>query len=87
MKNNKLPPGLVSNLQQVLSNRKGTETEPEESNTGTSDNVETNQDDGSGKPIVFVTNADGIDSPGLRFLVHAMVGQGLYNVCVCAPQS
>ncbi|KAL8113703.1 uncharacterized protein LOC141668172 [Apium graveolens] len=81
MKNNKLPPGLVSNLQQVLSNRKGTETEPQESN------VETNEDDGSGKPIVFVTNADGIDSPGLRFLVQALLQQGLYNVCVCAPHS
>lgn len=69
MKNNKLPPGLVSNLQQVLSNRKGTETEPQESITAPSDNVETNQDDASGKPIVFVTNADGIDSPGLYFLV------------------
>ena len=91
MKNNRLPPGLVSNLQQVLLNRKVTETETEQPSTEPSvcsDNVETNQDDDdSGKPVVFVTNADGIDSPGLRFLVQALVARGLYSVFVCAPQS
>ena len=84
---NKLPPGLVSNLQNVLSNRKGSE-KPEETNTesvASSDKVEAEFDEA--KPIVFVTNADGIDSPGLRFLVQALVAQGLYNVFVCAPQS
>ncbi|KAL1810588.1 hypothetical protein DCAR_0730296 [Daucus carota subsp. sativus] len=82
---NKLPPGLVSNLQNVLSNRKGSE-KPEETNTesvASSDKVEAEFDEA--KPIVFVTNADGIDSPGLRFLVQALVAQGLYNVFVCAP--
>ncbi|KAL1829282.1 hypothetical protein ACET3Z_007694 [Daucus carota] len=90
MKNNRLPPGLVSNLQQVLLNRKVTETETQQPSTEPSvcsDNVETNQDDDSGKPVVFVTNADGIDSPGLRFLVQALVARGLYSVFVCAPQS
>lgn len=83
--NNKLPPGLVSNLQQVLSNRKGTEEPEQQSRTEPTVKVEVEFDDS--KPIVFVTNADGIDSPGLIFLVQALVGQGLYNVFVCAPQS
>ncbi|XP_024022702.1 uncharacterized protein LOC21396661, partial [Morus notabilis] len=44
-------------------------------------------DDSSSKPIVLVTNGNGIDSPGLTSLVDALVSQGLYNVHVCAPQS
>ncbi|KAF3962395.1 hypothetical protein CMV_013086 [Castanea mollissima] len=110
--NNLLPPGLVSNLQQVLSKKNGSnnnnnnnkindddnvnnsEVEPKES-----DNVEpaepsssTSVSDASeavdtSKPIVLVTNGDGIDSPGLVFLVEALVREGLYNVHVCAPQS
>lgn len=83
--NNKLPPGLVSNLQQVLSNRKEPEQESTTSQTASSDKAQVEFDDS--KPIVFVTNADGIDSPGLTFLVQALVAQGLYNVFVCAPQS
>ncbi|RDX58279.1 surE, partial [Mucuna pruriens] len=42
--------------------------------------------DGS-KPIVLVTNTDGIESPGLTYLVEALVCQGLYHVHVCVPQS
>ncbi|KAK9697240.1 hypothetical protein RND81_08G024100 [Saponaria officinalis] len=38
------------------------------------------------KPVVLVTNADGIESPGLVSLVDALVRQGLYDVNVCAPQ-
>ncbi|KAL8118759.1 uncharacterized protein LOC141723942 [Apium graveolens] len=83
--NNKLPPGLVSNLQQVLSNRKEPQQESTTEQTAPFDRVEVEFDDS--KPIVFVTNADGIDSPGLTFLVQALVAQGLYNVFVCAPQS
>ncbi|XP_059302519.1 uncharacterized protein LOC132054553 [Lycium ferocissimum] len=76
---NLLPAGLVSNLQGVLSSRKGNEdsTEP--------NSVPDEVDDT--KPVVLVTNADGIESPGLTYLVHALVSQGLYNVHVCAPQS
>ncbi|KAK1362821.1 Survival protein SurE-like phosphatase/nucleotidase [Heracleum sosnowskyi] len=84
--NNKLPPGLVSNLQQVLSNRKGTE-EPEKETEPPASSKKVEVEFDESKPIVFVTNADGIDSPGLTFLVQALVGQGLYNVFVCAPQS
>uniref|UniRef100_A0A5B6ZZW3 Survival protein SurE-like phosphatase/nucleotidase domain-containing protein n=1 Tax=Davidia involucrata TaxID=16924 RepID=A0A5B6ZZW3_DAVIN len=95
-KNNFLPPGLVSNLQEVLLSRKGGEEEQSEkteessepcSSTSPSDGVEPNSDKDSSKPIVLVTNSDGIDSPGLAYLVEALVCEGLYNVHVCAPQS
>ncbi|THG19406.1 uncharacterized protein LOC114262119 [Camellia sinensis] len=92
MKNNFLPPGLVSNLQEVLLSRKGTDDEqsknPEPSSAPSlSDIVEPNSDSDNLKPIVLVTNGDGIDSPGLTFLVEALVREGLCNVHVCAPES
>ncbi|KAK4375381.1 hypothetical protein RND71_006058 [Anisodus tanguticus] len=75
---NLLPPGLVSNLQDVLSSKKG--------GTKNEDSPEPNSVDDT-KPVVLVTNADGIESPGLTYLVDALVRQALYNVYVCAPQS
>ncbi|XP_021638651.2 uncharacterized protein LOC110634072 [Hevea brasiliensis] len=94
VKNNFLPPGLVSNLQEVLLSRKGEEgdrsndandksTEP--STSSSVENTSVNED--NSKPIVLVTNGDGIESPGLAYLVQALVREGLYNVHVCAPQS
>ena len=108
--NNLLPPGLVSNLQQVLSKKNGDNNNNNKNNdddnvsnseaeSKESDNVEpaepsssTSVSDASetvdtSKPIVLVTNGDGVDSPGLVFLVEALVREGLYNVHVCAPQS
>ncbi|XP_011015672.1 PREDICTED: uncharacterized protein LOC105119243 isoform X2 [Populus euphratica] len=99
--NNMLPPGLVSNLQQVLLSRKGGGGEEEKkeidpSNDGNDKSAEpststcvenTEEDSNNSKPIVLVTNGDGIDSPGLVSLVEALVREGLYNVHVCAPQS
>lgn len=96
VKNNFLPPGLVSNLQEVLSKKKNeADKEGDQSNdrpesaepsssTSISDATEGTE---SSKPIVLVTNADGIESPGLSGLVEALVREGLYNVQVCAPQS
>lgn len=91
---NNLPPGLVLNLQDVLAARKGAaaaggddddeqQSKEKDEEPSTTDGV----DEASGKPIVFVTNADGIDSPGLTYLVQALVRDALYNVHVCAPQS
>ncbi|KAK7849034.1 5'-nucleotidase sure, partial [Quercus suber] len=106
--NNLLPPGLVSNLQQVLSKKNGDNSNKNndddnvsnsEAESKESDSVEpaepsssTSVSDASeavdtSKPVVLVTNGDGIDSPGLVFLVEALVREGLYNVHVCAPQS
>ncbi|XP_062008686.1 uncharacterized protein LOC133725437 [Rosa rugosa] len=82
VKPNMLPAGLVSNLQDVLSKRGGGDQPTEPS---TSEAAEDPVD--SSKPIVLVTNGDGIDSPGLTYLIEALVRQGLYNVHVCAPQS
>ncbi|WMV35010.1 hypothetical protein MTR67_028395 [Solanum verrucosum] len=84
-KANFLPPGLVSNLQDVLSSRKGApqNDKNDDSTEPNSDPVEVDDT----KPVVLVTNADGIESPGLTYLVDALVRLGLYNVNVCAPQS
>ncbi|KAI3902887.1 hypothetical protein MKX01_040114 [Papaver californicum] len=92
MKNNFLPPNLVSNLQQVLNNRKGgNEDGEEEANeaapTSTSETITTRSEIDESKPIVLVTNGDGIDSCGLTSLVQALVKDNLYNIQVCAPQS
>lgn len=90
-KNNGLSAALVSNLQDVLSKRKGVNEEPPPS---TSDSVdvaaakeEIDDSDSDSRPIVLVTNGDGIDSVGLVSLVEALVNEGLYNVHVCAPQT
>ncbi|XP_059302520.1 uncharacterized protein LOC132054554 [Lycium ferocissimum] len=82
---NLLPPGLVSNLQDVLSARKGGAQNDNNEDSTEPNSVPDEVDDT--KPVVLVTNADGIDSPGLTYLIHALVSQGLYNVHVCAPQS
>lgn len=86
-----MPPGLVSNLQEVLLNRKGDSNSNSNSNNAeqheqSSENSEPVEFDAS-KPIVLVTNSDGVESPGLTHLVEALVQQGLYNVHVCVPQS
>ncbi|XP_022885123.1 uncharacterized protein LOC111401561 isoform X4 [Olea europaea var. sylvestris] len=95
VKNNFLPPGLVSNLEQVLLSRKtdggedgesSNPNEKEDDSSNKGDSSEPSVDDGS-KPIILVTNSDGIESPGLSYLVEALVREGLYNVHVCAPQS
>ncbi|KAI3775118.1 hypothetical protein L1987_49686 [Smallanthus sonchifolius] len=100
MKNSFLPPGLVSNLQDVLKKKANTapvqhddddnksnnkKEEEEESAVQSSSSASTDDYDPS-KPVIFVTNSEGIDSPGLTSLVEALVREGLYNVSVCAPQ-
>lgn len=88
-----LPPGLVSNLQQALLSRKGAEQgDQSEGSAETAEPPSTLAPDStelidSSKPIVLVTNSDGIESPGVTYLVEALVHEGLYNVQVCVPQS
>ncbi|KAF8111291.1 hypothetical protein N665_0076s0271 [Sinapis alba] len=92
-KNNGLSAALVSNLQDVLSKRKGgsdasaAEEEEEPPSTSVGAAKEDEEIDDDSRPIVLVTNGDGIDSPGLLSLVEALVSEGLYNVHVCAPQT
>lgn len=93
LKNNFLPPGLVSNLQQALSNRKPTGDDDTVSSKADDDSAQPSSaegepgDDNSLKPIILVTNSDGIESPGISYLVDALVSEGVYNVHVLAPQS
>ncbi|XP_017979380.1 PREDICTED: uncharacterized protein LOC18596155 isoform X2 [Theobroma cacao] len=97
VKKNMLPPGLVNNLQEVLLSRKGGNNNNEQQkDDSAADSTEPststcNEDaaDGndSSKPVVLLTNGEGIDSLGLVYLVQALVRLGLYNVHVCAPQS
>lgn len=99
VKNNYLPPGLVSNLQEVLLNRKGAAPNDKDQELKANDDDPSTQSTPSGsvpddadaadstKPVVLVTNADGIESTGLTCLVDALVREGLCNVNVCAPQS
>ncbi|KAD2394011.1 hypothetical protein E3N88_40988 [Mikania micrantha] len=95
MKNNLFPPGLVSNLQDVLK-KKGNNV-PEKNDEDDDDANKLNEkkedeessateDYDPSKPVIFVTNSEGVDSPGLTSLVEALVDEGLYNISVCAPQ-
>ncbi|KAM0007603.1 putative 5'-nucleotidase [Helianthus debilis subsp. tardiflorus] len=106
MRNNMLPPGLVSNLQDVLNKKKpnippiqhdddnnnnnnksnNTKVEEDESTVQSSSSSSATDDFDPSKPVIFVTNSEGIASPGLTSLVEALVTEGLYNVAVCAPQ-
>lgn len=93
MSTNNLPPSLISNLQNVLVGRKAAAAEEEEdksesNNDSSSPSLQKEPDDGSKpqKPVVLVTNCDGIGSPGLTFLVEALVLDGSYDVHVCAPE-
>lgn len=84
-----MPPGLVSNLQEALLNRKST-TNPQpqdEPNDAVSSSTDEPVEFDESKPIVLLTNSEGVESPGLTNLVEALVLQGLYNVHVCVPQS
>lgn len=74
----------MANLQNVLIGRKGGgEDDKEEKKESSLEN------DGSKpkKPVVLLTNSDGIGSPGLEFLVEALVRDGRCDVHVCAPDS
>ncbi|KAK8608340.1 hypothetical protein V6N13_023766 [Hibiscus sabdariffa] len=88
---NMLPPGLVNNLQEVLLSRKGGNSDKKDEQPKPEDSTETStsasDENDNSKPVVLVTNGEGIDSLGLVYLVQALVASGLYNVHVCAPQS
>ncbi|XP_024017220.1 uncharacterized protein LOC21409921 [Morus notabilis] len=93
VKANFLPPSLISNLQQVLATRN--DAPEQRSHNAGANSVKTqssplseSQNDGDGdKPVVLVTSADGIDSPGLAFLVEALRLDSRVHVCVCAPRA
>ncbi|KAE8655468.1 hypothetical protein F3Y22_tig00117026pilonHSYRG00004 [Hibiscus syriacus] len=85
-----LPPGLVNNLQEVLSKKGGNNNnvgKPKDDSSETSTSSAVLDENDSSKPVVLVTNGEGVDSLGLVYLVQALVGLGPYSVNVCAPQS
>ncbi|XP_061358406.1 uncharacterized protein LOC133302611 [Gastrolobium bilobum] len=77
--NNFMNPALVSNLKQVLIRRNSVQ---EQHQNRTQEPIRA-----SSKPVVLVTNGEGIDSSGLIFLVEALLQDDLFDVHVCAPQS
>ncbi|GFP85697.1 5'-nucleotidase sure [Phtheirospermum japonicum] len=91
--NNFLPPGLVSNLQPVLASRKtaarrenGTvsaEIVKRDDDLGRPSSSGNDYDNGLNKPIILVTNSDGIESPGLSHLVNALVISGINKGSSC----
>lgn len=97
IRKNQLPPALIANLQGVLTGRKdagGGNGDGEEKETVSNEEIRVSSSDvGSGslppvsKPIVLVTNSDGIESPGIVLLVEALVRDEQYDVYVCAPES
>ncbi|GAB4837975.1 hypothetical protein Ancab_027503 [Ancistrocladus abbreviatus] len=91
-----LPPALVANLQNVLISRNnGSQHEEEESeskvaaasSSSPSAFVAVDSEENDSRPVILVTNADGIESPGLVSLVEGLVHDGRYNVHVCAPHN
>ncbi|KAL5768595.1 hypothetical protein ACOSQ2_015378 [Xanthoceras sorbifolium] len=94
VKNNFLPPSLISNLQQVLISRNDAVQSPPKENESNGKSCSANDvdqanvvQDSSEKPVILVTNGEGIESPGLTLLVQALLRDRLFNVHVCAPQS
>lgn len=86
--NNFMPPTLISNLQQVLIARKNdaVECQPHKVHKPTEADASKTETD-CAKPVVLVTNGEGVESPGLTFLVEALVRDGRFDVHVCAPQT
>lgn len=87
-KSNLLPPNLDANLQTVLIARMaGGDADSKPVDEEEPQNPDETAADGSRKPVVLVTNADGIGSQGLTFLVEALVREEKCDVHVCAPDS
>lgn len=98
LKSSFMPPSLISNLQQVLALKSdGAEkhaSEPNKVSCNSSSSSccalmpsEDTKDKQCPKPVVLVTNGEGIESPGLTFLVQALLLDSHLEVCVCAPKS
>ncbi|BBH08257.1 Survival protein SurE-like phosphatase/nucleotidase, partial [Prunus dulcis] len=94
-KSNFMPASLVSNLQQVLALKNDGVQQQRSSNASELNKVSSSccssseeaiQGKECVKPVVLVTNGEGIESPGLTFLVQALALDDRLDVCVCAPQ-
>lgn len=94
-----MPQSLISNLQQVLTSRSDALEEGKKtheqlptpagahcSGTGAAD-ADLEEECSYTKPVVLVTNGEGIESPGLTLLVQALLHDARFDIHVCAPQS
>ncbi|XP_050375805.1 uncharacterized protein LOC126793351 [Argentina anserina] len=98
LKTNFMPPSLISNLQQVLAlkseagEKHASEANKVSCSSSSSSSScsllpsEDTKDKQCPKPVVLVTNGEGIESPGLTYLVQALLDSHL-DVYVCAPKS
>lgn len=96
LKSNFMPRSLISNLQQVLALKSdGVASEPNKlSSSSSSSRFSSLSSEAikekeycAIKPVVLVTNGEGIESPGLTFLVQALLLDSRLDVYVCAPKS
>ncbi|XP_050270199.1 uncharacterized protein LOC126714205 [Quercus robur] len=100
VRNNFMPQSLISNLQQVLISRNDAVEEGKKiheqpptpagahcSGPDAADADVEEKDCSYTKPVVLVTNGEGIESPGLTFLVQALLHDARFDIHVCAPQS
>ena len=95
-----MPQSLISNLQQVLISKNNAVEEGKKiheqpptpagahcSGPDAADADVEEKDCSYTKPVVLVTNGEGIESPGLTFLVQALLQDARFDIHVCAPQS
>ncbi|XP_078443639.1 survival protein SurE-like phosphatase/nucleotidase [Wolffia australiana] len=85
-----LPPSLIANLENVLRGRNEREEVPQpapEPSSGSADPAKRTALIAEPKPIVLVTNGDGIDGPGLIPLIEALAKADLFEIHVCVPES
>jgi 5'-nucleotidase len=90
-----LPSALVSNLESVLAARRpppaeevSTAAASAEAEAPAAEASDAPPDDGApARPVVLLTCAGGIQSPGLAALVDALVAGGRCDVHMCAPDS
>ncbi|XP_057545402.1 uncharacterized protein LOC130824421 [Amaranthus tricolor] len=78
-----------SNTELTHSSEQNQQQQEQESTPGSTvddEPVEGNTEDVSSKPVILVTNSEGIESFGLISLVDALVRDGRFDVHVCAPQ-
>ncbi|KAH9293135.1 hypothetical protein KI387_041659, partial [Taxus chinensis] len=85
------PPVFLSSLNEVLKNRQQQQQQKEPIGSEENEKIVDGGDEVSKefeedlRPSLLVTNDDGIEAPGLRCLVEALVNGGRCNVNVCAP--
>lgn len=84
------PPSLISNLKDALKSRNEAFGVEKTGKSGGADHGHELEkcgdfDGKADRPVVLVTNEDGIQAVGLRALVAALVSGGFCNVYVCAP--